>query len=226
MVEGVAVYFIVISYTVPFRILLPMAERKFYMGTMRNVRNLVIVSMLSALAYVGMFIQVSFWLAPFLKFDLSDIFCLLGSIIFGPWIGLLVVFIKDVLHALVHGSEPIGMIMNFIAVGSMVVVAGLIYNSKHRSDDNVIKHRRLLLALTLGILVRVIIMIPTNWIVFLTTFYGDNFLTATNSLNPAGTIYIYVHNPIFNIIQGVISSAAFIPLYYVWRDIIQKNMNT
>ena len=73
-------------------------------GTLKNkivsAKKLAIIGVLSAVAYVLMFISVPLpMLFPeFLKIDISDLTALLGGISLGPMVGVSIAFLKNLLQ--------------------------------------------------------------------------------------------------------------------------------
>ena len=64
-----------------------------------NVRYLTVTAMLSAVAYILMFLDFSVPFMPaFIKMDLSELPALIGSFAMGPLCGVVVCLIKNVLH--------------------------------------------------------------------------------------------------------------------------------
>ncbi|MEG2456586.1 MAG: ECF transporter S component [Clostridia bacterium] len=100
--------------------------------------------------------------APFLKYDPADIPILICTFIFGPWAGLTVTFIVSMVQSLILGDFPYGFLMHFIATGTMVVIAGLIYSHKKTFKNAVI-------GLGIGIVSWVIMMVIAN--LTITPFY-------------------------------------------------------
>lgn len=96
-----------------------------------STRNVVKIAMLSAVAFVLML--VSFPLAaffpPFLKLDLSDLPALMGGFALGPVAGILIELIKNVLNALIKGTDTggVGELSNFIVGSFFIVPASIIY---------------------------------------------------------------------------------------------------
>ena len=72
-----------------------------------TTRSLVVTAMLSAVAFVLMFIEVPIpMLIPsFVKLDISDLPALLGSFALGPVYGVVVELIKNLLHILIKGTS-------------------------------------------------------------------------------------------------------------------------
>lgn len=178
----------------------------------KSTKNLVIISMLMALSFIGFAIQFTIPMIAPLKFDLSEFFCIIGGLIFGPLVGLLIVAVKVILHYFFFEPEPIGHIMNFIAVGSMVVVSSLIFRP-FREKQN--KWMWLIIGIVAGVIVRTAIMVPTNFIV-LKHWWGSFFPDAV-----AAQAFVYGTSIPFNLIQGVASGAITLPLFAAferWHD--------
>lgn len=63
---------------------------------------------LAAVAFLLMFLE--FPIIPvvsYLKLDFSDVPVLLGTLIYGPWTGIMIAVLKCVLHGLVRGFSPV-----------------------------------------------------------------------------------------------------------------------
>lgn len=180
-------------------------------------RNLTLTAVLSALAFVGMLLQISFgFVMPnyaFLKFDFSEAFCLIGGFVCGPLWGLLVVFIKTFLHFTLDG-DWIGHSINFVSVGSMTVVASLFWLWGKNKPN---KWAYIMTGLIVAIIVRIVIIVPTNWFFITNTFYSSFFPTK-EALNA----YLITVVPTFNSLQGLLSSLLFLPLFTISQSIIKK----
>ncbi|MGL5056260.1 MAG: ECF transporter S component, partial [Fusobacteriaceae bacterium] len=51
---------------------------------MKKTKNIALIGVLGALAFVVMLFEIPFPLAPWLKFDLSDIVVVFGGLVGGP----------------------------------------------------------------------------------------------------------------------------------------------
>lgn len=188
------------------------------MSYLNPTKKLVIASLLVALSFAGMMFQVSYPINPNLRFDLSEIFCLLGGIVLGPWVGLLIVAIKSLMHMILIQWEPIGHTMNVLAVGSMVVVTSLIFSSFRANKK---RWGWLVLALLVGIIVRTLIMIPTNLLV-IRLWWGLYFPDMNAAL-----FFVYIAAPSFNLIQGIASGIIAMPLLKAFETyILQQGEKT
>lgn len=124
-----------------------------------KTQQLVVLGMLSAVAYLLM-AMVKFPIlpgAPFLKYDPSDAAALLAGILYGPISGIAVVAIKD---ALFLGRNPFGIAADFIAAATFVGMTAWAYARGSGKAAS-----RLLWAAVAGIAVRVVVMIPANFVI-------------------------------------------------------------
>lgn len=94
----------------------------------KTVKKLTTVAMLTAVAVALQYIEVPIPLMPsFIKLDFSDLPELIASFMFGPLAGVLVAFLKNIIHLAVSQSGFIGELSNFIIGATFALVAGLIY---------------------------------------------------------------------------------------------------
>ena len=96
-----------------------------------SVRYLTVTAMLSAVAYILMFLDFSVPFMPaFIKMDLSELPALIGSFAMGPLCGVVVCRIKNALHLFITTTGGVGELSNFILGVAFVLPAGLIYKHK------------------------------------------------------------------------------------------------
>ena len=70
---------------------------------------------------------------PFLQYDMADVPILLASLLFGPWAGLVILFVVSAIQAFLFGGDGwVGLVMHFVASGALVVCTGLFYRYKHQ----------------------------------------------------------------------------------------------
>uniref|UniRef100_A0A7C4U0S2 Riboflavin transporter n=1 Tax=Caldisericum exile TaxID=693075 RepID=A0A7C4U0S2_9BACT len=161
----------------------------------KNLRSIINASILAALSFVLMRFT-EFPLLPqasFLKTDLGDIPLLVGAYFFGPFFGIAIAFVKDLLFFISGAGPggPIGVLMNFIATGTFALVVGVV-NLKKKNDLT------LVLGLILGTIALVLVMIPANlWAIpkYLPSWTKEQILT-----------YIFTINVPFNIIKGLLDT--------------------
>ena len=96
-----------------------------------NVRYLTVTAMLSAVAYILMFLDFSVPFMPsFIKMDLSELPALIGSFAMGPLCGVIICLVKNVLHLFITSTGGVGELSNFILGVAFVLPAGLLYKYK------------------------------------------------------------------------------------------------
>ena len=98
-----------------------------------NVLQMVQMAMLSAIAIVLVaFVRIP--LVPsmeFLKYDMADAPILIATLLFGTLPGLTVLFIVSVIQAFFFGGDGwVGLLMHFVASGSLVALTGVFYRKK------------------------------------------------------------------------------------------------
>lgn len=123
------------------------------------VTKLAVVAMLSAVAIVLQYLEVSVpFVPPFLKLDFSDIPELIGSFVISPLYGVLICLIKNLAHLPFTSSVGVGEFSNFILGTAFVFTAGMIY--KHKKTKTVA-----LIACVAGAAAMAIISIATNYFI-------------------------------------------------------------
>lgn len=97
-----------------------------------NTRAIAATAMLSALAYVLEFIEISVPFMPFfIKFDISELPALIASFAYGPLSGIVVCLVKNVINVLLKfQTMGVGELSNFILGILFVVPAGIVYKYK------------------------------------------------------------------------------------------------
>ena len=87
---------------------------------------------MSAMAAALMFVEFSIPIMPaFIKLDISELPALITSFAFGPWWGVLVCLIKNLIHLSASQTSGVGEISNFLLGAVFVAVAGFFYKYKH-----------------------------------------------------------------------------------------------
>ena len=167
-----------------------------------NINKMVKVSLLTGIAFILMFIEIPIVpIFPWLKMDVSDVPALMGAFAFGPLTGILIEFLKVVMHFLLTGSSTggVGEVANFMIGVSFVAPAALIY-WKNKSKKTAI------IGMIVGLLAMEVVAILAN-IYFLLPIYGMK-------MAPAELMkYVTVGLLPFNTIKGFIISILTYMLY-------------
>ncbi len=109
------------------------------MKNKNKIKQLVLISLFSALGFLFMFIEMSVPIVPsFLKFDISELPALLMSFMYGPVSGVVVCLLKNVLHLTVTSTGGVGELSNFILGAVFCAVAGSIYKYKRSKGGAIV----------------------------------------------------------------------------------------
>lgn len=93
-----------------------------------SVRTMASVAMLAAVSFVLMLFDFGVPFMPgFIKMDFSELPALIGSFALGPVAGVMVCFVKNLLHLFVTSTGGVGELSNFVLGAVFVSVAGVIY---------------------------------------------------------------------------------------------------
>lgn len=98
----------------------------------RKLNRLVKISLLGVIAFLLMFLEFALPIFPsFMKIDISDLPALIGTFALGPAAGIIIEFLKNVLHGIFASQTAfVGELANF-AIGAVLVgTAGIIYKFK------------------------------------------------------------------------------------------------
>ncbi len=184
----------------------------------KNLKYIVKIGILSAVAAVLMLFELPLWFAPpFYKLDFSEIPILIGSFALGPFAGVIIELLKNLLNLLMDGTTTafVGEFANFVTGCAFVLPAALIY--KHRKSL-----KSALLGLAVGALSLVLVGAAMNYFVLVPAFSKlyhlplENIVamgTAVNaSISDLKTLIIFAVMP-FNLIKSVACSAVTLLLY-------------
>ena len=171
-----------------------------------NVRYLTVTAMLSAIAYILMFLDFSVPFMPsFIKMDLSELPALIGSFAMGPVCGVVVCLIKNVLHLFITTTGGVGELSNFILGAAFVLPAGLIY--KHKKS-----RKSALIGSLTGAVFMGIFSIVSNYYLVYPVYYNfmpaDTILAAYQAIFPGVKSILQsliVFNMPFTFIKAMIS---------------------
>ena len=128
-----------------------------------NVRKLVSMGMLCAIAYAVMFLSKVIFapltVAGFLTFDLKDVIIAIGGFIYGPLSAVVISVVVSVIEMFtVSETGPIGLLMNILATVAFVCPAAFFYKKRH-SIPSVVS------GLVLGGILMTIVMLLWNYLI-------------------------------------------------------------
>ena len=193
---------------------------------LESTKTIAKVGILSAIAYVLMFISVPLPIFPsFLKIDLSDIPAIFGGMSLGPIAGIAIVIIKNFLQGITASTTGgVGEFANVIIGGSYVLIICLFYR-KWKNIKSVVAGGLVgIVAMTImGCIMNYYIMMPLY-----ATVYGmplDAIIQMGTVINSKVTdLYTFVIWMIapFNIIKATLMTVVTLPLFKKMEKINNK----
>lgn len=188
-----------------------------------SIQSLTIIAMLAAISTVLMFLSFSIPLFPiFLKLDFSEVPALIAAFSLGPFAGVSVVFIKNLINLLFTSSGGIGEFANFLIGSFFVFSAGLVYQ-KFKTRKGAI------LSMTVGTVIMSIVGTVANYYILMPLYTLimpiDLIVNMFKSINPyADTMLKIMFMTIapFNLLKGFIVSLITFLIYKKLSPIIKR----
>ncbi len=190
-----------------------------------NVKKLTTIAMLTAIGVILQYMEISIPIIPsFIKLDFSDLPELIGAFTFGPWTGVIICLLRNIIHCLASYSNGIGELSNFILGSFFALTAGLIYKKMPSIKGAVIG------AVTASAVMG-IISLPNNYFIIYPLYYNvmgfpePAILQMYQLLRPSTQSVaeaLLVFNVPFTIIKGLICSVIAIAVYKPLRKFINK----
>ena len=190
-----------------------------------SVSMMTKIAMLSVLAFILMQFELILPMFPsFLKIDVSDLPAVIGAFAMGPFAGVAISAIKNMLHLLQTSTGGVGELANFFVASAMIVPASVIY-MKNKSKKSA------LMGLIVGTVIMAIAGGFANYFVlipFYTAFMPiDTIIELGTVVNPSivslETLVIFGIIP-FNIVKGLVLSILTLVLYKRISPILHKGL--
>lgn len=125
-----------------------------------KTHRLTVTAMLSAVSTLLMFVDFSVPFMPsFIKLDISELPALLASFSLGPWYGVAVCFVKNLINTLRTSTGGVGELCNFLLGAIFVFIAGVVYK-KFRHHKS---RRGALIGSFVGAAAMAILSVPLNY---------------------------------------------------------------
>ena len=189
-----------------------------------NVRSMTVTAMLSAIAFVLMFLDTAVPFVPnFIKLDVSELPALIASFALGPVYGVVVCLIKNLLHLFITTTGGVGELSNFILGVAFVLPAGLIYYRK-KTKKNAI------LGAFVGAFLMAAISFPSNLFIVYPVYYNfmpkDVIIGAYQAVAPFAEIKsieqcLLFFNVPFTFVKGLISAVITVLIYQPLRPLLK-----
>lgn len=166
-------------------------------------KKFVFLAMISAMSFILMWISIPIIpVAPYLKFEPSDVPLLIASVIYGPLAGVMALAVKNFLYFLLHGGSIFGIFMNFCASATFLLVTMYVY-----------KKANLIISAGLGTIAMALMMIPLN-VIIVPLEFGLQFQQVWALLLP-----VYIP---FNLIKGCLNTVLFILIWSLIKKRVLK----
>lgn len=171
---------------------------------------IVKVGTFSAIAFILQFIGsiLSIKVAGFLEVEISDLPAIILSLALGPWAGVLVEFIKNLLHTSMTSTGFVGEFANFVLNGAGAFVCGLVYKHKKTKTGAIIALTAMTLTLVIaGVFANTYIMLP---LYMPDADFSTRFALAMSTIAP------------FNLCRGIVLSVITMLIYKKISGLIKK----
>lgn len=133
-------------------------------ASIHNTHTVTSVAILAAISFALAFFEFPVPLSPsFARMDLSDFPALVGAMTLGPWAGVAVELVKNLLGLLSTSTGGVGELANFLMGGSLAFSAGVIYYQRNGNAW---------LACGLGSIAMAVTAALTNYFILLPLFEG------------------------------------------------------
>ncbi|MCR5067251.1 MAG: ECF transporter S component [Erysipelotrichaceae bacterium] len=200
-----------------------MTERNSHLSKTHYVTG---CSLLIALAVILQYIEFAIPLMPsFIKFDFSDLPALIGAYAYGPLAGVIISFLKNVIHMLASQSGFVGELSNFILGAVFSAVAGFVYKLRKTRGTA-------LFGGVLGALTMAAVSFPSNLFLIYPLYYSilhypeELVLKAYQAILPSVTSVsqcLLIFNVPFTLIKGLIDVLICMLIYKRISHILKGN---
>ena len=184
-----------------------------------TTHNLTVAAMLSAVAFILMFIEfpIPMLIPAFIKMDFSDLPALLGAFALGPVYGVIISFMKNLLHIVIKGTSTacVGELSNFILGAIFSAVAGYLYKH-HKSRKTAI------IGAVAGAVAMGVLSVPSNYFVVYPAyvqFYHmplEAILGMYQAILPSADSLIkclIIFNLLFTLVKGLLDAVLCMLIY-------------
>ncbi|MCC8073808.1 MAG: ECF transporter S component [Clostridiales bacterium] len=132
----------------------------------KKIRTITGTAMLTAVAVALQYIEIAIPIMPsFIKLDFSDLPELIGAFAYGPFAGVLIALLKNLIHMAVSQSGFVGELSNFMLGAVFALVAGLIYKHKKTKKNAII-------ASIAGSAAMAVVSLPFNYFIIYPLYYS------------------------------------------------------
>lgn len=191
-----------------------------------NLRAIAVTAIMGALGTVLMVLEFSLPIIPsFIKLDFSELPALIAAFAYGPLYGIMVCFIKNLIHIFFGSTMCIGEISNFILGAIFVGTAGLIYKKNKNK-------KTALISCIVGAVAMAVVSVFTNYFVVYPLYVKvlgmpmeailgmyQVILPSVNNLWEA----LLIFNLPFNVVKGILDAVICFVVYKRISPVLKKS---
>ena len=192
-----------------------------------NVRFLAGCGMLAAASIALQYLEIPIPIIPsFIKLDFSDLPALIGAFAYGPFAGIIIELVKNLIHMAVSQSGYIGELSNFMLGAVFTFVAGVVYKKYNTKTGALIGG-------IIGAICMAIISFPSNLFIVYPFYY--NFMDKAAVLGMYQAILptvksieqaLLIFNVPFTLIKGLICVSISMLIYKPLSPILHGKPKT
>lgn len=191
-----------------------------------NLRAIAVTAIMGALGTVLMVLEFSLPIIPsFIKLDFSELPALIAAFAYGPFYGIMVCFIKNLIHIFFGSTMCIGEISNFILGAIFVGTAGLIYK-KNKSKKTA------LISCIVGAVAMAVVSVFTNYFVVYPLYVKVLGMPMEAILGMYQVILpsvddlwnaLLIFNLPFNVVKGILDAVICFVIYKRISPVLKKS---
>lgn len=186
-------------------------------GNLLTTKSLTMIGMMSALAFLLMFVKLPVKYIGFLELEFSDVPAVLCGLLYGPLAGVFVELVKNLLHMMTSSTATVGEIANFLISSCYVLGVSVVF---WRSKSA----KRMLLGFVVGTVLLIVGGVAINYFLtlpmYITLYFGGEesaLYGMASAMVPAiqdmKSLLLLGFVP-FNLVKGILMSVA---THYVWK---------
>lgn len=195
-------------------------------NTKSNARAIAMTGMLSAIAFILMYLQFNVPLMPsFIAMDLSELPALIGSFALGPVSGVVICLVKNLLHLMRTSTGGVGELSNFMLGAAFVFTAGIVYKKKKTKQGAMIGSLA-------GAVVMAVFSVFSNYFLVYPVYTNfmpiEAIISAYQAINPHVDSLLdclIVFNMPFTFIKGMVSVIITLLIYKRLSPIIKGSQH-
>lgn len=184
-----------------------------------NIRSLAVAAMLSAVAFVLMYVAfpIPALIPTFVKLDVSDLPALLAAFALGPVYGVVVSFVKNLLYIIFHSTSSayMGQVFSFVMGSVFSFTAGFVYHWKKSRTSA-------LIGSVVGSIVMALLSVPLNYFLVYPAYevaYGlpmDSIIQMYQAILPSADSLLkclVIFNLPFTFVKGMLDTVLCFLIY-------------